>query len=95
MNMPFESPAWRQLQVRAASQLTPQFADNVLRAARLSANENNAGFGRAWLVSAATATVCLVGLMFFHAQQIESTSAQHLAAWQDISAQTASLEPAP
>ena len=93
MNMPSESSAWRQLQECAASQLSPQFANNVLRAARELAAESNAWFSRAWFVSAATATVCLAGLMFFHAQHTESTSATHLAAWQDISAQTASLEP--
>jgi hypothetical protein len=95
MNMPSESFAWRQLQECAASQLSPQFADNVLRAARQSSAEPAAWFSRAWFVSAATATVCLAGLMFFHAQHIESASASHLAAWQEISAQTASLEPTP
>jgi len=95
MNMPSEPTPWRQLQECAASQLSPQFADNVLRAFRLERADARAWFGRAWLVSAATAMLCLAGVMFVHAQHIEADSARHLAAWQEISAQTASLEPAP
>ncbi len=95
MNMPFESLAWRQLQDRAAAQLSPQFADNVLREVRSASADTSGWLSSSWLVSAATATLCLIGLMFFHAQQIDATSARHLADWQDISAQTASLEPAP
>jgi hypothetical protein len=95
--MPFNSEAWRQLQNRAAHQLSPQFADNVLREARLDAGatEKTGWLSSPLVVSAATATVCLLTLVLFHVQRIEATSARHLADWQEISAQTASLDPSP
>ena len=97
MNMPFNSHTWRQLQLRASAQLSPQFADNVLRHARLGthATERKSWVSNPFLVSLATAAFCLLAVMLFHVQQTEATSARHLADWQDISAQTASFDPSP
>ncbi|HEU5079303.1 MAG TPA: hypothetical protein VFT72_08815 [Opitutaceae bacterium] len=96
MNMPFDPLAWRELENRAAQQLHPLFAENVLRAARkAAADEDRTGFRRSFAVSAITATLCLSALLFVHARNTREMSAQHLAAWQEISADYAVLEPTP
>lgn len=96
MNTPFSSHAWRELQSRAAAQLGSDFADAVLRAAHAGPVQTVSPF-RTWLaspftVSAATAAVCLLAVVFVHARITDATSTQHLADWQEISIQTASLD---
>jgi hypothetical protein len=98
MNTPFSPKAWQQLQDHAAAQLSPNFADKVLRAARNVPND--VGSVRGWannpiLVSLATAAVCLASLLFVHTRVTDKASARHLADWRDIAVQVASLEPNP
>jgi hypothetical protein len=98
MNTPFSSHSWRQLREHAAAQLSPNFADNVLRATRVAAAAQSPWerwFANQFAISAATAAICLLGLVFVHAQKTAATSDQHLADWMEISVQTASLEPNP
>lgn len=93
MNTPFSSHAWRALQDRAAAQLRPSFADDVLRAARNSAatEESASWFASPFTISAITAAVCLSAVCFLHAYSTNAETRQHLEDWQEISLQTASL----
>jgi hypothetical protein len=95
MNMPFDPLAWRALERRAAAALSANFAENTLRASRLAVESATAHFRSSLIISAATAAICLVGLLFVHTRETRATTAQHLAAWQEISAQTVSFDPSP
>jgi hypothetical protein len=94
MNTPFNSHAWRHLRQHAAAQLSPQFADNVLRAARIDAADTR-WTSSPFFVSAATAALCLLSVMLFHVRATNAASEQHLADWAEISVQTASIDPNP
>ena len=96
MNTPPDFPAWRQLQSHAAAQLPGDFADRVLRAARLAEPEPSPAkriLLHPFAVSTYTAAACLVAVVIFHTRSTEETSAQHLAEWQEVTMQTASLDP--
>jgi len=98
MNTPFSSHAWRELQTRAAEQLRPDFADHVLRCARPSAKPVSpftVWVTSPFTVSTATAAFCLLAVVFIHSHITNTASEQHLAAWQEISLQTASLDLTP
>ena len=95
MNTPFSSHAWRELQDRAAAELSPNFADNVLRAARAGSGEVSffqALAGSPFVVSALTAVICFMVVIMAHVHSTQVANDQRLADWQEISRQTASLE---
>jgi hypothetical protein len=96
MNTPPESRAWRQLQQHAAGQLPADFPDRVLRRIRLARAERT-GASRYLLhpfaVSVYTAAFCLLLVVIVHTRSTEETSARHLAEWQEVAMQTASLDP--
>ena len=92
MNTPFSSHAWNALRTRAAAQLRPSFADDVLRAARASGpQESQSWFASPFTISAVTAAVCLSTVCFLHALSTNAANLQNLEDWQEISVQTASL----
>src|ERR1700712_724397 len=88
--------AWRHLRSHASAQLPATFADNVLRSARsrsgglaaLSPTE----FLHTFLVSAGTAIACLLVVFIVHSTTTRWASLEHLADWEEISMQTASLD---
>jgi len=92
---PTNNPAlWARRQARAASLLPANFADNVLRAARLAQPTCASRFIRnPFTLSALTAAACLAIAVILHTQFNNQTNAQNLAGWRDIAAQTASLDP--
>lgn len=94
MNTPFNAEAWRQLREHAAGQLSPNFADNVLRASRLQTSLESP-WSSPFLVSAATAALCFFLVVFFHAQATNAANSQNLADWNEISLLSASFEPNP
>jgi hypothetical protein len=75
-----ESYAWLALQAQAASLLRPGFPERVVRAARAAAPT----FVSQCLLSAATAAVCLVLILFVHARLTANETARNLAGWQAI-----------
>lgn len=96
--MQTETRAWRHLNAYAASRLPARFPDRVLRAARLSANAGEDSPARRFFlhpfaVSAYTAALCAALVIVIHAQNTESENARHLADWQEVAMQTASLDP--
>lgn len=98
MNTPFNSHAWRELQSRAAAQLRPDFADHVLRCAQpaaLPVSPFAAWVSSPFTVSAATAALCLAVVVSVHSHTTKVASDQHLADWQEISLQIASLDLTP
>lgn len=94
MNTPIDPHAWRRLQDRAAAQLRPDFADRVLAAAQ-TPSRTLAWSRNPVFVSFATVAVCFALLFLVHSRMTEAASARHLADWEAISSQTASLEPHP
>jgi len=108
MNTPADTPIdpalWTLHRARAAALLPGNFADNVLRAARLErARAADAPLTLAarlarilhnpFALSGLTAAACLVAAVIFHTQTNSQANAQNLADWRDIVAQTETLEP--
>ena len=97
---PNRLPAWQHLRTHASAQLPANFADNVLRAARAQpggrlASLSPAEFLHTFFVSAGTAVACLLLVIIVHATTTRFASLEHLADWEEISMQTASLDGAP
>jgi hypothetical protein len=96
MNTPPDSRAWQQLQQHAAAQLPADFPDRVLRSIRLG-DARRTGAVRYLLhpfaVSAYTAVFCFLLVVILHARNTDKTSERHLAEWQELAIQTASLDP--
>jgi hypothetical protein len=90
---------WAHRQAHAASLLSPDFADNVLRAARLHRDEPAAHtriwrfFHNPFALSALTACACFTAVVFFHTQSVNQTNEENLADWRDLAEQIASLDP--
>lgn len=82
-----ESDAWFALHEHAGSLLRPGFAERALRAARSVAPT----FYSQCVLSAATATVCLLVIFFVHARVTENETARNLAGWQEIALETEQL----
>ncbi|ACB75384.1 hypothetical protein [Opitutus terrae] len=82
-----ETDAWFALNEHAARLLRPGFAERTLRAARAVAPT----FASQCLLSAATATVCLVVIFFVHARVTADETARNLAGWEQIAAETEQL----
>jgi len=91
--------AWRHLRNHASAQLPAHFADDVLRSARVMptgfASLSPAEFLHTFFVSAGTAIACLLLVIIVHSTITRSASLEHLADWEEISMQTASLDGAP
>jgi len=100
MNTPPDPlPAWRHLRTHASAQLSANFADNVMRAACLRPGGlfpfSPTEFLHTFFVSAGTALACLLVVIIVHSTTTRSASLEHLADWEEISMQTASLDGAP
>ncbi len=97
MKTPFDPSIWRQLETIGAASLRPGFADRVLRASRLadSSREEPHWLSSRLMLSAATAAVCFGLALFVRAQEVRTSHALYSADWQEISAQTANLDPSP
>ena len=87
-----ESAAWEQLQAHAAAQLRPGFAERVLRAAR--ALPRLPSLLDQFALSAATATLCLVGVLLMHAHNTQLQEQQNLAGWQQYAAEVQDVDSA-
>jgi negative regulator of sigma E activity len=79
-----ETAAWRQLHARAATQLRPGFAQRVLLAAR---SVTEPSFSSQFILSAATAAVCLLAVVFVHQRTTSDEDARNLAGWQEIASE--------
>ena len=75
-----ESEAWLALNGHAAALLRPGFAERTLAAARSIAPTI---FSQC-LLSAATATICLLLIFFVRARVTEHETARNLAGWQEL-----------
>ena len=74
--------SWRELQAAAARQLRPGFAERVLRAARAAADMPS--LGSQFALSAVTAAVCLVAVLFLHQRNVQAADERNLAQWQQM-----------
>ena len=86
-----EPHAWNLLRDHAAAQLSPGFADRVLRAVR---GEESPLFVAHFAMCIATAALCLFGVFLFHARISAADSADNLAGWSEIAAQASDLDQA-
>jgi hypothetical protein len=80
--------AWQQLQEHAAAQLPLGFADRVLRAVR---NEIPSFLGQLAL-SAATAAVCLLAVVYLHDRSTRLEDERTLADWRQLAAESQELD---
>jgi len=84
-----EEMAWNRLREHAASQITPGFADRVLRAARPRPSPILVAH---FAMCAATAALCLAAVVLYRAQASGDDDASNLAGWNEIVAQSGELE---
>ena len=78
-----EDQSWQRLREHAAAQLSPGFADRVMRAAHAAKAAAPSLFGQIML-SAATAALCFTAVAVFHGAR--TTDRQDETDWQQISA---------
>jgi uncharacterized membrane protein len=83
MNPEIESRAWSQLRSRAASRITPGFADRVLRAARAGVEAAPSILGQ-FLLGAATAAACALIVVLVHVRATHAQDDRSIEAWQAI-----------
>jgi hypothetical protein len=89
--MKTEDHSWQRLHEHAAAQITPGFADRVLRAARAGANATPL-LMREFALCAATAALCLAAVVIYHATSAGDENARNLAGWQEIVSQADELD---
>ena len=82
-SMNLETEVWQRLNDRAARQLSVDFADRVLRAARQDA-EPATSFISQFMLSAATAALCFLAIALYQSQATQSQDSHSLADWQQI-----------
>lgn len=89
--MKLENEAWRQLADHAAAQLSPGFASRVLHAAK----PTRPAFLGQLVVSAATAALFLLAVVFAHQRATRVATDRNLADWRQLGhdAQIASQTP--
>jgi hypothetical protein len=87
--MKTENQAWDLLRERAAAQITPGFADRVLRAARAGASPL---FVAHFAMCAATAALCLVVVALYDARASGDENARNIAGWGEVAAQASDLD---
>ncbi|PTY01219.1 hypothetical protein [Opitutus sp. ER46] len=76
---------WQQLQARGASSLRPGFAERVLRAARHLPGVPS--FIDQIALGAATAGVCLLGVLYVHSRSTQHQEEINLARWEQLAAE--------
>lgn len=74
--------AWRQLQTAGAAQLRPDFAERVIRAARAAADMPS--LGSQFALSAATAALCVLAVVYFHQRNVAAADERNLAEWRQV-----------
>ena len=84
-----EDHAWTRLRERGASEISPGFADRVLRAARAEASPLLVAH---FAMCAATAALCLAAVLLYHTRVSGDEEASSLAGWSEIAAQASDLE---
>lgn len=75
-----ENQAWLRLREHAAAQISPGFAERVLRATRQGAPS----LAGAFILSAATAALCLLVVALIERPSHRAVAASNLADWQQI-----------
>ena len=85
-----DAAAWDQLRAHAAAQLRPGFAERVLRAAR--ALSGMPPLLDQFAFSAATAALCLLGVIYMHARTLHSEDQRNLASWERLVDETRDLD---
>lgn len=83
--MKTENQAWTQLQRHASRQLSPGFADRVLRAARVGVEAVPSLFS-IFALSAATAVLCFATVTFYSTTSHNSVERDNIEGWQRIAA---------
>jgi len=77
-----QAEAWRQLQARGAAQLRPGFAERVLRAARAATDLPS--LASHFALSAATAALCILAVVFLHQRNVAAADERNLAEWRQV-----------
>lgn len=84
--------AWEQLHAHAAAQIRPGFAERVLRAARVLPGMPSLVDQLA--LSAATAALCLLGVVYVHARTVHQEEQRNLAGWHQLATETQDVDTA-
>ncbi len=87
--MKTEHEAWTSLRDHAASQISPGFAERVLRAARTAPSPL---FVAHFAMCAATAAICLAAVAIYQTGFSGDDNAKNQAGWSEIAAQANDLE---
>lgn len=85
-----DAAVWRQLQAHASAQIRPGFAERVLRAAR--ALPGVPSLLDQLVLSAATAALCLLGVLFLHSRSAQNEEERNLASWQQLAVESQDID---
>jgi hypothetical protein len=75
---------WLELEENAAAELSPGFADRVLRAVRAALPAELPSLFSQFALSAATAALCLIAVVYVHDRATRMENERNLASWQQV-----------
>jgi hypothetical protein len=90
-----EPEVWRQMEAQAAGALRPGFADRVVRAVRAALPAQMPSLFSQLALSAATAAVCMLAVVYLHDRTTRLQDERSLADWQRLAADAQDLDQLP
>jgi hypothetical protein len=86
---------WVELEEHAVTQLEAGFADRVLRAVRAALPAEIPSLFSQFALSAATAAVCLIAVVYVHDRTTRLEDERNLASWRQLAADTQDIDLSP
>lgn len=90
---PPEARIWNDLEEHAVAQLEAGFADRVLRAVRAALPMPS--LSSQFALSAATAALCLIAVVYVHDRDTRIENERNLASWQQLAAEAQDIDLSP
>ncbi len=92
---PPEARVWNELEAHAAAQLQAGFADRVLRAMRAAMPVQMPSVFSQFALSAATAALCLIAVVYVHDRSTRLENERNLASWQQVAMEAQDIDLSP
>ena len=92
---PPEARVWGDLEDHAAAQLQAGFADRVLRAVRAALPMQMPSLSSQFALSAATAALCMIAVVYVHDRDTRIENERNLASWQQLAVEAQEIDLSP